>query len=113
MPTKFLRNVSTENIARIESFNGSTGNGFIVVDPGDIAYIVKNIQEKSMKKQKFSLGYMGTMFRLKFFDEDGKKIDEFIVNYYDTIRKDPFFYRVGEGSLCVDYLKELENQLDK
>lgn len=60
-----------------------------------------------MKRGKVSIGYMGSLFTLKFYDANDKIIDKFIVNYYDTIKKDPFFYKDSTRSLCVDYLKKL------
>jgi hypothetical protein len=49
---------------------------------------------------------------MKFYDNSGKEIDSFIINSTDTIRDDPFFY-CGNGDLCFDYLKELEDKYVK
>jgi len=107
-PVHFLDSVNADDVLRVEVFNGNSGVYFTVENKKDISYIVSNIQNLSMKRDKVSLGYMGTLFKLKFYDVSGKKIDEFIVNNYDTIRKDPFFYKDTTGNLCVDYLKGLE-----
>ncbi len=109
-PITFLGNVLWKDIVRIEAFDGATGKSFTITDTKDIEYVVANIQGKSMKKEKSSLGYMGTRFRLQFVDGNGKKIDEFIINSCGTIRKDPFFYCDKSESLCIDYLNMLEKQ---
>lgn len=62
-----------------------------------------------MERNKISIGYFGYGFRVYFYDEAGKKIESFIINSADTIRKDPFFYRC-DGDLCYDYLEEIEDK---
>ena len=96
---------------RIEVFNGSNGNDFVIEGNDDINNIVSNIQNISMKKVKISLGYMGTLYNLKFINTESKVVDEFIVNHNDTIRRDPFFYRDSTSSLCIDLLRSLEKSL--
>lgn len=111
MPANFLKNISAEDVAYIKVFDGNTGKRFIIKGTDNIAYIVSNMKGRAMKKEKVSLGYSGTMFQLTFFNENDKVMSEFIVNYYDTIRKDPFFYKDATEGLCVDYLKNLENEM--
>lgn len=65
-----------------------------------------------MKKDKISIFYSGYSFHMSFYNEEGKKIENFIMNDNYTIRKDPFFYH-GNGSLCFEYLKELEAKYSK
>ena len=71
----------------------------------------REAQEKKPAKQreKLSLGYMGTRFRLTFYDDSGVPLETLIVNSANTIRKDPFFYRDPDASLCLDYLVSLED----
>lgn len=111
MPVRFLKGVDAGGISHIEVFNGNTGRGFDIDSSKDIAYIVSNIQSAELKRDKLSLGYSGTMFHLRFYDDRGRLADDFIINYYNTIRDDPFFYRNSTDSLCVDYLQALESAL--
>ena len=106
-PVTFLEGVPADRVASIEVFDGNTGTGFTVVVPEDIQYIVSNLQQASMQREKFSLGYMGTRFRLTFYDDSGVPLETLIVNSANTIRKDPFFYRDPAASLCLDYLDYL------
>jgi len=107
-PVQFLDSVNADDVLRVEVFNGNSGEGFIIENKNDISYIVSNIQNITMKREKVSFGYMGYGYRLKFYNGNGKKIDEFIVNSNDTVRNDPFFYTDTTGNLCEDYLKGLE-----
>ena len=111
-PVRFLRGTDPGAISRIEVFDGNTGVGFTIEDSRDISYIVSNIQSAELRRERLSLGYMGTMFRLSFYDGDELSAG-FIVNSSDTIRDDPFFYRDKTGSLCVDYLRELEGEVEE
>jgi hypothetical protein len=107
-PVHFLDSVNVDDVLSVEVFNGNSGEGFTIENKNDISYIVSNIQNITMKREKISFGYMGYGYRLKFYNGKGKKIDEFIVNSKDMVRKDPFFYTDTTGNLCEDYLKGLE-----
>ena len=108
-PVTFLEGIPADTVTSIEVFDGGTGIGFTVVAPEDIQYIVSNLQQASMQREKLSLGYMGTRFRLTFYDDSGVPLETLIVNSANTIRKDPFFYRDPDASLCLDYLVSLED----
>jgi hypothetical protein len=111
-PKTFLKGIEPSNVSSITVFDGNTGNGFAIEDESEIQYIVENIQSIAMTRGKISVNYMGYSFRMKFYDNSGKEIDSFIINSADTIRDDPFFY-CGNGDLCFDYLKELEDKYVK
>ena len=108
-PVTFLEGIPADKVTSIEVFDGGTGIGFTVVAPEDIQYIVSNLQQASLQREKLSLGYMGTRFRLTFYDDSGVPLETLIVNSANTIRKDPFFYRDPDASLCLDYLVSLED----
>lgn len=108
-PVQFLKNTDANEISRIEVFDRHNGKQFIITNQEDIAFIVSNIQSTNMKREKVSIGYMGTHFSMQFYNLDGKKIDEFILNAADTIRKDSFFYIDEMESLCINYLQAIED----
>lgn len=108
-PTNFLSGVEPSDIKSISVFDGNTGKGFDVGNTDEIYHIVENIQNADMRKDKLSIGYTGWSFNVKFYNEAGKEIENFIINSADTIRKDPFFYRCDDA-LCFNYLKELEGK---
>lgn len=111
MPTHFLNGTEPSDIATIAVFNGNTGQAFNISDSDEIRFIVENIQNTEMKKEKLSIGYLGSSFRMNFYNQDGEKIESFIINSATVIRKDPFFYYCN-SELCFDYLCELEKQFD-
>ena len=111
LPKTFGKGVDPSCVDHINVFDGNTGEGFTIDNPEDIKYIVENIQSKPMRRGGVSLGHMGYKFSVVYVDENDKAIVPiFFINSDDTIRKDPFFYRC-DGGLCVDYLKELENEI--
>lgn len=108
IPKTFLNGLDASEIISISVFDGNTGKEFIIEDFGEIKQIIGNIQEIEMKRDNISVGYKGYGFRMSFMGKNEKVIDSFIINGPDIIRDDPFFYRC-DGSLCFDYLKELED----
>ncbi len=108
IPKSFLNGLDVSEVASISVFDGNTGKDFIIEDFREIKQIIESIQESEMKRDNISVGYMGYGFRMRFMDKNEKVIDSFIINSPDTIRDDPFFYQC-DGSLCFDYLKELED----
>ena len=108
IPKSFLNGLDVSEVASISVFDGNTGKDFIIEDFREIKQIIESIQESEMKRDNISVGYMGYGFRMRFMDKNKKVIDSFIINSPDTIRDDPFFYQC-DGSLCFDYLKELED----
>ena len=108
IPKSFLNGLDVSEVASISVFDGNTGKDFIIEDFREIKQIIESIQESEMKRDNISVGYMGYGFRMRFMGKNEKVIDSFIINSPDTIRDDPFFYQC-DGSLCFDYLKELED----
>ncbi len=97
-----------EDVEYIEVFNGSNGKKYAIEDKEAVTYIVNNIANTKLKKRKISLGYLGFGFKLSFFNEAGKEIEDLIINGEGNIRKDPFFYESKTGGLCFEYLWEIE-----
>lgn len=107
-PKTFLRGVDPDEVSRIDVFDGNTGVAFSVRQPEEVRSIVENIQSIPMRRDGISLGYMGYSFRLRFLDEDGRKLVRgFILNGEGVIRQDPFFYR-SDGGLCWESLRTIE-----
>lgn len=110
-PVSFLDRVDAQDIAYIEVRDGTNGKEFVIEDAEDIAFIVNNIKGRHLHRDGLSIGYMGTWFTLRFYNAKQKCVDKFIINFYNTIRKDPFFYRDSDEELCIDYLCDLEVEL--
>ncbi|MDD6044104.1 MAG: hypothetical protein PUC76_00405 [Clostridia bacterium] len=108
-PKTFLSGIEATDVKSISVFDGSTGKRFDIDDPEEIKYIVKNIQDNEMERDKISVNYSGSAFQMSFRSENEKILDSFAINGDNTIRSDPFFY-CCDGGLCYDYLKELEDK---
>ncbi len=106
-PVSLLDDVEARDVSRIRVFNGSTGTEFYIEDAISIEKIVNGIKNAELYKSGISKNEDGFTFSLSFYSGE-TVIDELIVNGFDTIRKDPFFYEDRTGGLPFDILKELE-----
>lgn len=64
----------------------------------------------TLTRDKLSMGYMGFSLKTTIYLKNGEEADgwnNFIINSADTIRKDPFFYKVQEGTLDYNYMQQL------
>ena len=109
-PKVFLKHVEPAEISYIRVVNGSTGSSFYIEDQNEVSHILSNIQSVKVCKESWSRDIDGFLFRLSFYNTEGKLIDTFILNK-DGLRDDPFFYEIKEGIPCIDYLWGLENGL--
>lgn len=99
-----------EEIMEIAIFDGNTGGSLHITDKEDISYIIENLNTIKLKRGKLSSGYTGYSFKTTIYGNNGEEIggwNNFIINSGDTIRKDPFFYEVVEGSIDYQYIKTL------
>ncbi len=102
-----LMNLDSNEISEIVVFNGNTGKATRITDESQIENIINNLNDIKLKRWQPSVGYMGYSFKMTIYLSDGKKAggwNDFIINSSDTIRKDPFFYTVIEGSIDYDYI---------
>ncbi len=102
-----ITNIPPTEVSKIEIFDGNTGKSVVITDATNIEHIIENLNAVSIKKEKVSLGYMGYSFRTTIYKTDGTVYKKFIINSSNTIRKDPFFYRVSSESIDYNYIQEL------
>lgn len=105
-----LIQLNPEDVEKISIFDGNTGTSLHLTKDEDIAYIINNLNAVKLKRSKISLGYLGYSFKTTIYLNNGEKVagwNDFIINPKDTIRKDPFFYRVVEGSIDYQYINSL------
>ncbi|HBV97590.1 MAG: hypothetical protein JL50_03910 [Peptococcaceae bacterium BICA1-7] len=105
LPTSIIK-ISPQEVSKIEVFDGNTGKAVVITDTTDIEHIIKNLNTVFIKKEKISIGYMGTSFRTTIY-KNGVVYKKFIINSSNTIRKDPFFYRASSESIDYHYIREL------
>lgn len=109
LPIKLL-DLEPKNVMEITVFNGNTGKLTHITDEEEIENIIENLNEVKIKRYKPSVGYSGYSFKMTIYLTDGNEADgwnNFIINSEDTIRKDPFFYRVTEGSIDYEYIESI------
>lgn len=108
-PLKLLK-LNPDDVSEISIFDGNTGTSLNITEKIDIDYIIKNLNTIKLKKGKVSVGYLGYSFKMTIYLTNGKEangLNNFIINSKDTIRKDPFFYNVVEGSIDYQYIEKL------
>ena len=112
IPKVFLRDVEADEISSVSVFNGSTGNSFVISETADIEFVVENLQSLPVYRDGISAYRDGFAFSMTFYDRDGNAVESLIVNSTNTIRRDPFFWRVKgmNGELCYDALCEMEEK---
>ena len=109
MPIK-LMDLKPEKVMEITVFNGNTGNVTHITDKEEIENMINDLNDVKLKRDKLSTGYTGFSFKITIYLTDGNEADgwnNFIINSEDTIRKDPFFYRVTEGNIDYEYIESI------
>ena len=107
-PTTFLNGHSPQDVGCIVVFNGSTGIRFTISDVTEVETVVENLKSVTAKRDGISVNYDGFAYQLTIMDAKGKTVDTLIVNGADSLRRDPFFYEITNGSLCYELLHTLE-----
>lgn len=109
MPIKLL-DLEPEKVMEITVFNGNTGNMTHITDKEEIENMINDLNDVKLRRDKLSTGYTGFSFKITIYLTDGNEADgwnNFIINSEDTIRKDPFFYRVTEGNIDYEYIESI------
>jgi hypothetical protein len=105
-----LIQLNLEDVLEISIFDGNTGTSLHITEKEDITNIINNLNAVKLKSKKVSTGYTGYSFKTTIYLNNGEEANgwnNFIINSKDTIRKDPFFYNVVEGSIDYQYIKTL------
>ncbi len=109
-----LTELNSDDVLKISISDGNTGTSVLITEKRDIDYIINNLNTIKLKRKKISTGYSGYSFKTTIYltnDEEANGWNNFIINSENTIRKDPFFYNVVEGSIDYQYIKNLiQNQ---
>lgn len=102
--------IDPNEVIEIDIFDGSTGNSIKTFDKEDITYIIENINNIKLKREKLSLGDAEHSFKVEIYGSDGKEIDVWnnaMIISKDKIEKRPFVYKVIEGNIDFKYIKNL------
>lgn len=105
-----LMDLEPNKVMEIVVFNGNSGNTTHITDEEQLQHIIENLNGIEVKRSKPSVGVMGYSFKVTIYLDDGNEADDwnnFIINSDDTIRKDPFFYSVTQGSIDYSYIEKI------
>lgn len=105
-----LLELNPDNVSKISIFDGNTGIALSITEKEDITYIINNLNAIVLKKDGISTGFTGYSFKTTIYLKNGEEAggwNNFIINSEDTIRKDPFFYKVVEGEIDYQYIRRL------
>lgn len=111
-----LIQLNPEDVLEISIFDGNTGTSLHLTKNDDITYIINNLNSIKLRRGKISTGYTGYSFKTTIYLNNGEEAggwNNFIINSKDTIRKDPFFYKVVEGSIDYQYINTLIQKQSK
>ncbi|RSD28525.1 hypothetical protein EJA10_04725 [Mesobacillus subterraneus] len=106
IPHKIV-NIAPEEVSKIHIFDGTTGYEAEITDKAQILHIINNLNGVTFQKDKSALGYLGYSFNTTIFNQDGKVVNEFIINSNDTIRYKGFFYTAKNQTVDYDYIEQL------
>lgn len=113
MPVYFLSGIDPVEIKKIRVYNGNSENEFVIIEPGDIAFIVNSIKEISFSKYKI-ISEAEYWYYLSFISENGEEIVSLGIQNSRFVRKDisqkyaAFYNCNGELGAVADYLKSIE-----
>lgn len=105
-----LTDLDPDDVMEIIVFNGNTGNATHITDTEQIQHIIENLNSVEIQRSGLSVGYSGYSFKTTIYLSDGNEAggwNNFVINSDTTIRKDPFFYSVTEGTLDYSYIESI------
>lgn len=106
IPQKVI-DTTPNKVAKIMVFNGTTGEEIEILDSTQIHHITQNLSNVTFQKGKPSFGYLGFTFRTMFYNQNGKVIEEFIINSDEQIRYKGFFYTTTKERIDFEYIEHL------
>lgn len=108
-PIRFV-DLAPEDVLEIVFFDGNTGKSAHITDEEEIEKVIADFNSVTLTRDKLSVGYMGFRFKTTIYLKNGEEADgwnNFIINSADTIRKDPFFYKVQKGTIDYNAIEQL------
>ena len=91
---------------KIEVFDGNRGVSLEISDPEEIAYLMDNWNQVSVRKMIIPLPAGGFKFHVTVYLKSGKT-EEFTINTADDAKREIIYYKRTKGNLCYEYIDEL------
>ncbi|WFA08772.1 immunoglobulin-like domain-containing protein [Tissierella sp. Yu-01] len=97
--------------------SGNTGNTVEITDTNNIQQITNNINSLEYEEGDPSNNSSGWLYSIKWYNTDGKLIEQIVILDNKTIDYEDKFYKVSDGNIDIELLddllstlKQLENQ---
>lgn len=74
-----------EDVARIEIFDGSTGNRYTITDEEAVSYIARDIQSKTYTRDENVKDHDGFVYSTAFYDKSNTALWGATINSADTL----------------------------
>ncbi len=96
-------------VAKITVFLGSSGRVVDIEEREEIQALTEDIGGLTFRKEKSSGGYDGFRYSMKWYDEEGKLLEELAVMSEARVKYQGYFYEVKEGAIDLDLIEGLLN----
>jgi hypothetical protein len=94
-----------EDVARIEIFDGSTGNRYTITDEEAVLYVARDIQSKTYTRGENVKGHSGFVYSTTFYDKSDTMLWCATINSADTLVDYHYVYK-PDSPLDFTYIQK-------
>lgn len=101
------------DVGEIVIFDGNTGKRVQITDADEIEYVIESLHSVRLVRTKLAGASDGFNLDTSIYLKNGERAggwNDFIINSADSVRAGAFYYRVADGVIEYDYLKQLVNK---
>ena len=101
------------DVGEIVIFDGNTGKRVQITDADEIEYVIESLHSVRLVRTKLAGASDGFNLDTSIYLKNGERAggwNDFIINSADSVRAGAFYYRVADGVIEYDYLKQLINK---
>ena len=101
------------DVGEIVIFDGNTGKRVQITDADEIEYVIESLHSVRLVRTKLAGASDGFNLDTAIYLKNGERAggwNDFIINSADSVRAGAFYYRVADGVIEYDYLKQLVNK---
>lgn len=101
------------DVGEIVIFDGNTGKRVQITDADEIEYVIESLHSVRLVRAKLAGASDGFNLDTSIYLKNGERAggwNDFIINSADSVKAGAFYYRVADGAIEYDYLKQLVNK---
>jgi len=101
------------DVGEIVIFDGNTGKRVQITDADEIEYVIESLHSVRLVRTKLAGASDGFNLDTSIYLKNGERAggwNDFIINSADSVKAGAFYYRVADGVIEYDYLKQLVNK---